>query len=151
MDFFGMDVSEGRIWNEDDFKDSHNEMPILLGSSYRNLYSIDDELIINHYNKTLTVKIIGFLKENSRVYFNNDVEFYLNKHVLLPYINYENDPTSKTDEIFQQASYFAMINGYIITDDNQSGIQNMIQRIEAIAQKHSVNYSFIGMNPHFNK
>nr|WP_216855827.1 hypothetical protein [Paenibacillus qinlingensis] len=150
LEYFGLTTIEGSTWNENDFKES-KIMPVLLGSSYRSVYSIGDETTINYYNKTLTIKITGFLKENSKLYFKNNTEFYLDKYIILPYRDY-GDPASKTDELFQQISYFAMINGYIVTDNSPSIIQNMMQRIEAIAKKTSFeNYSFIGLNPHFQK
>lgn len=150
LDYFGLVAEKGNIWNEDDFKDT-TIMPVLLGSSYKNVYSVGDETTINFYRKTFTIKIIGFLKENSKLFFNNNTEFYLDKYIVLPYRDY-GDPISKTDELFQQISYFAMVNGYIVTDNSPSQNQIMMQRIEAISKNTSFEgYSFIGMNPHFQK
>ncbi|MBP1991912.1 hypothetical protein [Paenibacillus eucommiae] len=151
LDFFGLDVSEGEIWDEQDFSDTQKIMPVLLGNSYRDVYKIGDELTINYYQKTIPIKIIGFLEPNSNVYFKNDTQFFLDRYILLPYIDYEKQPTSDIDEKFEQISYFAMINGYVVTENNPSSTQNMMQRIEAIAQKASFEYSFIGLNPHFQQ
>ncbi|MFD3260266.1 hypothetical protein ACE3MQ_16890 [Paenibacillus lentus] len=151
LDYFGLVISKGSIWNDDDFKDTNTIMPVLLGSSYQNVYSVGDETTINFYSKTFTIKVIGFLKENSKLFFNNNTEFYLDKYIILPYRDY-GDPISKTDELFQRISYFAMVNGYIVTDNSPSQNQIMMQRIEAISKNTSFEgYSFIGMNPHFQK
>nr|WP_245339263.1 hypothetical protein [Paenibacillus shirakamiensis] len=150
MNYFGLQVENGRLWNDEDFKDN-SVMPVLLGSSYQNLYKVGDETTINYYNKPLTVKIIGFLKENSKVYFNSNTEFYLNKYVILPYRDY-GIPASKTDEVFQQASYFAVANGYLVTENNALQNKLMMQRVEAISKNTSfAGYSFIGLSPHFQK
>ncbi|MCM3339389.1 hypothetical protein M3650_12260 [Paenibacillus sp. MER TA 81-3] len=152
LDFFGLVAAEGTTWSEHDFKGFEDTVPVLLGASYRNVLHIGDETTINFYNKSFNIRIIGFLKENSKLYFNNDTEFYLDKYILLPYREYDNKPTSEVDELFQQAVYFAMINGYIVTDNDPSSSQSMMQRINAIAQKSSIgSYSFIGLNPHFLK
>ncbi|SCW86788.1 hypothetical protein SAMN04487970_10831 [Paenibacillus tianmuensis] len=150
LDFFGLVTEEGKIWDDSDFKDSNEIMPVLLGSSYRNVYHIGDETTINHYQKTLTIRVIGFLKKNSKIYFNSNAEFYLDNYMVLPYRDYE-EPAAQGDELFQKASYLAMINGYAATENIPSKVQKLMQRIEAIAQKSSIEYSFIGMNPHYNK
>lgn len=150
LDYFGLVVEKGDTWDDDDFKDT-TIIPVLLGSSYKNVYSVGDETTINFYRKTFTIQIIGFLKENSKLFFNNNTEFYLDKYIVLPYRDY-GDPISKTDELFQQISYFAMVNGYIVTDNSPSQNKIMMQRIEAISKNTSFEgYSFIGMNPHFQK
>ncbi|WP_160037158.1 hypothetical protein [Paenibacillus sp. An7] len=150
MDYFGLSVEKGTIWDENEFKDN-TILPVLLGSAYQDVYSVGDETTINFYSKTFTVKIIGFLKENSKLFFNDNTEFYLDKYIILPYRDYE-DPTSETDELFQQISYFAMVNGYIVTDNSPSQNQIMMQRVEAISKNSSFGgYSFIGLNPHFQK
>lgn len=150
--FFDLVVSEGRTWSERDFKGTGDSLPVLLGASYRGIFRIGEETTINFYFKPFTIKVIGFLKENSKVYCNQDTEFYLDEHMILPYRDYENKPISKIDKIFQKASYFAMINGYIVTDNNPASTQVMMQRVDAIAKKSSIEaYSFIGGNRHFLK
>lgn len=151
IDFFNLSVSEGSLWNEKAAEDIDGTMPVILGSSYKKLYKIGDVTSINYYNKPFNVKVIGFMKENSKVYFNNNTEFYLDKYFILPYQDLGN-PVLENDELFQQISYFAMINGYVVTDNDPKKIQTAMQRIEAIAQKSGMdNYSFIGLNPHFQK
>lgn len=117
IDFFNLSVSEGSLWNEKAAEDIDGTMPVILGSSYKKLYKIGDVTSINYYNKPFNVKVIGFMKENSKVYFNNNTEFYLDKYFILPYQDLGN-PVLENDELFQQISYFAMINGYVVTDND---------------------------------
>lgn len=150
VDFFNLSVSDGSLWNEKTDKDLDGNMPVILGNSYKQIYKIGDTASINYYNKLFNVKVIGFLKENSKVYFNNNTEFYLDNYFVLPYLDFE-EPASENDEKFQQISYFAMINGYVVTDNDPEKTQTAMQRIDAIAQKSGVGYSYIGLNPHFQK
>ncbi|MGC6585006.1 ABC transporter permease [Paenibacillus sp. Dod16] len=152
LNFFNLQVSEGQLWDKDDFQNEQNEIPVLLGDTYRNYYEIGDVTKINYYNKMVNIKVVGFLNPNSKVFYQNNTEFYLDKYILLPYIEWNSKPTTLIDEKFQQASYFAMINGYVVTNNDISGNQVVMQRIEAIAQNSSFGkYSFIGLNPHFNQ
>ncbi|WP_051416832.1 hypothetical protein [Paenibacillus sp. J14] len=149
-DFFHLNTSEGTMWGEDDFSNSTNTMSVLLGSSYRKIYQLGEEISIKYYNKPQRVKVIGFLKENSKLFFNNNPEFYLDDYIIIPYREYGN-PKSEEDELFQQINYFAMINGFIVTENNTVQTQKMFQRIDAIAKQNAIDYSFIGLNPHFLK
>lgn len=150
QDFFGLASSEGRLFTDQDFKSplKSNIMPALLGSSYKNVYSIGDEINIKYYYKPITINIIGFIEENSRIYFNGDSEFFLDDHIIIPYIDYD-EPESQIDKEFQQISYLAMINGYVVTDDAPVKTEYVLQKIDAIAMKNSIEYSFIDFNPHF--
>lgn len=150
IDFFDLNVTEGILLDEEHFKYSSEVMPVLLGSSYREFYEVGDEINIIYYFKSIPVKVIGFLEENSKVYFANQPEFYLDNYILLPYIEY-NDPLTGVDEKFQQINYFARINGYVVTDDNPIATQSLFPKIDAIANKASISYSYIGMNPHFHQ
>lgn len=149
--FFNLKVVKGKAWDKKAFKDSQGILPVLLGNSYEKTYNIGDRVSIYLYEKPITIEIIGFLAADSKIYFNGNSEFYLDKQVLLPYIEYSN-PLSDIDEKFQQISYFAMINGYIATGSDSISNQKMMQSVESIAQKvGGFKYSFIGLNPNFQR
>ncbi|WP_129600108.1 hypothetical protein [Anaerophilus nitritogenes] len=151
FNFFKLDVSHGRIWTNEDFKDQGNTIPVLLGDSYKNVYEIGDELNISYIGKEINAKVIGFLKSNSKIFYNEDTEFYLDRYILLPFFKY-NDPVSKEDSNFQFFSYYMLINGYVVTDNETPKIRNMMEEIEVLSQITSFKeYSFIGANPHLKQ
>ncbi|WP_025692793.1 ABC transporter permease [Paenibacillus zanthoxyli] len=151
FEFFGVKISKGRGWNEEDFSRSTGTMPVLLGSSYQATYKVGDMTTINYYNSTIRVEVIGFVTENSKVFYSGSPEFYLDDYVILPYRDYRN-PVSDEERKFQQIVYFAMINGFVVTDNEPAAVQTAMQRVESIAKKAEIGgYSFIGLNPHFQK
>lgn len=77
QNFFNLKTSEGHLWNEGDFKNQQSEIPVLLGSEYRNYYKVGDVAQINYYNKLVKIKIIGFLESNSKVFFKIILNFIL--------------------------------------------------------------------------
>lgn len=148
-DYFRLSVSDGRTFSSADFEDNGNTIPLLVGSKYADSFSVGDCIPVIYYQKEITLKVVGILEENSIVYFNGDPEFYLDDYFVLPYIDYD-PPESEFEEWFQKIVYFAMINGYISTENNDTSSNNMMTEVEAISQKTGFyNYSFIGSNPNF--
>ncbi|AWB46854.1 hypothetical protein DCC85_07260 [Paenibacillus sp. CAA11] len=149
-DFFHLKVSEGAMLGKNDYSQSNDTMSVLLGSSYKSIFHIGQEVSIRYYNKIQKVKVIGFLEKNSKVFFNNHPEFYLDDYIVIPYREYGN-PKLDEDELYQQINYFAMINGFVVTENDTAQTEKMFQRIDTIAKKNGIEYSFIGLNPHFLK
>ena len=150
-EYFEWNIIKGRAFQKGDFHDHGNVMPVLMGSSYIDTFEVGDRLTAAYYQKEVKIEIIGFLKENTMVYFNGDPEFYLDQYIILPYINYD-APETEFDEWFQKIVYFAMINGYISISSGDVYTQNMMMELEAISEKTGFyNYSFIGSNPNIQQ
>lgn len=133
-EYFEWNIIKGRAFQKGDFHDHGNVMPVLMGSSYIDTFEVGDRLTAAYYQKEVKIEIIGFLKENTMVYFNGDPEFYLDQYIILPYINYD-APETEFDEWFQKIVYFAMINGYISISSGDVYTQNMMMELEAISEK----------------
>lgn len=147
IEFFGLQVSEGRLWGDEDFK-YDGYIPILLGDSYRDIFEIGEKIEIGYFGRKFDGKIIGFLKDNSKVLGNGNIEETLDQYIVLPHIDFE-APLDNDDRIFQDVVYFMMLEGYIVTEDNQEEIQKMKDKVELIAQESGfTEYFFMGSNPH---
>lgn len=146
-DFFDLKVSEGRVWNNSDFK-YNGYIPILLGSNYKKIFNIGDKIEIGYFGTKFNAEIIGFIKEDSSVLGNGNIQMYLNEYILLPHINFE-DPSDSVSRDFQEVVYFMMLEGYIVTEDNIASIQNMKDKVEILSQESGfIEYFFIGANPY---
>lgn len=151
FEYFDLNVIKGRLFQPDDFDDTGNMLPVLMGSSYMDIFEVGDQLPAAYHQKKVTLEIIGFLHENTMIYFNGDSEFYLDQYIILPYINY-NAPTTEFDDWFQKIVYFAMINGYIAISPGDSSTRSMMMELETISEKTGFyNYSFIGSNPNIQQ
>ncbi len=149
--YFELNVIEGRAFQQGDFDDNGNVMPVLMGSSYMNAFEVGDRLPATYYQKEVELEIIGFLRENTMIYYNGNYEFYLDQYIILPYIHYD-APQTESDESFQEIVYFAMINGYISISSGDAHTQDMMAEMEAIAEKTGFyNYVFIGSNPNLQQ
>jgi len=149
--YFELNVIEGRAFQQGDFDDNGNVMPVLMGSSYMNAFEVGDRLPATYYQREVELEIIGFLRENTMIYYNGNYEFYLDQYIILPYIHYD-APQTESDESFQEIVYFAMINGYISISSGDAHTQDMMAEMEAIAEKTGFyNYVFIGYNPNLQQ
>lgn len=149
--YFELNVIEGRAFQQGDFDDNGNVMPVLMGNSYMNIFEVGDRLPATYYQREVELEIIGFLRENTMIYYNGNYEFYLDQYIILPYIHY-NAPQTESDESFQEIVYFAMINGYISISSGDAHTQDMMAEMEAIAEKTGFyNYVFIGSNPNLQQ
>lgn len=150
-EYFKLNVIKGRTFQQGDFDDTGNVLPVLMGSSYMDIFEVGDQLPATYYQKEVVLEIIGFLHENTMIYFNGDSEFYLDQYIIIPYINY-NAPETEFDDWFQKIVYFAMINGYISISPGDSFTRNMMMELETISEKTGFyNYNFIGSNPNIQQ
>lgn len=149
--YFGIEVSHGSSWTSRDFVDSDRLMPILLGNSYCETYKTGDIVPVKFHTQNIKAEIKGCIKANEKVFYMGETEFYLNDYILMPYRSY-GEPKNSEEDFFQKISYLSMINGYLITEDNSSAIRDMMDYISILSDRsNSIEYSFVGMNPHFQK
>lgn len=151
-EYFNLSAVKGRAFQQSDFEDNGGVLPVLLGYNYISIFEVGDRLKATYYQKDVELEVIGFLQENSPVYYNGDPEFYLEQYIVLPYTNY-NAPETDFDEWFQKIVYFAMINGYISISSGEANFtQDMMMELEAISDKTGFyNYIFIGSNPNIQQ
>lgn len=146
QDFFNLQAEKGRLFSEKDFNDNET-IPILVGNNLIDVFSIGEQFHAFYYNKKVKLEIIGILSPNTFVYFNGDPEFYIDNYIIMPYIDYK-APLTKDDEEFQKIVYFAMINGYLVSDVGSKYSVNVHNELETISQDSGFdNYLFIGSNP----
>lgn len=147
FDFFNLEVIDGRAWNNNDFE--YNEyIPLLLGSNYKSIFNVGDKIEIGYFGTKFNAEIIGFIKEESKVLGNGNIELYLNEYIVLPHMNFENY-TKYASRDFQEIVYFMMLEGYVVTEDNIESIQNMKDKVEIFSQESGfIEYFFLGANPH---
>lgn len=147
ISYFGLGAASGRIWQNADFAEPAGSIPVLLGANYTGTFQLGEKVKVRYYQKIMDAQVVGFLHPNSKVFYFNDPEFYLDDYFIMPYVNWGN-PVSAADSIFQKICYFAMVNRFVITEKNELAVQRMMQSIDIISQEAGgFQYSFVGMNP----
>lgn len=145
--YFNLDVESGRNFDMIDFEDD-NTMNVILGAAYKGYYQLGDIISLCYYSeKSISVRVIGFLESSSKIYYQEKADHLLDNYIIMPYINYTN-PEDMEEEKVQKRIYFAMINGYLITDNAEIKIQKVMNSVSLIAKEYNIKYTFLGLNRH---
>jgi len=152
QDYFNLYAEQGRCFTSSDFIDTKNNIiPVLIGNKYKKNISVGDKFKAIYYQQNVILRVIGILPQNTCVYYNGDIEFSLDDHIIIPYINYD-DPLTELDDWFQKIVYFAMINGFISIESDDGSANAMKIELESIANETGFyNYGFIGSNPNIQQ
>ena len=84
-----IELSSGSWFKTEDFNVSSPDnivLPVLLGSAYKDICKTGDKIENAHpaVSKAVTLSVIGFLKENSYFYDNNNEKTILNRYMVIP-------------------------------------------------------------------
>lgn len=130
IDSFDLKLLEGNLFQKDDYIYNNNKsIPIILGSDYQSIYKIGDEVEIDYIMKSLKGRVVGILKPNSVLPVRENIEFYLDKHIILPSFSIEQAPINKDDSTFQKRHYLQLINGQIFTEKGSLQVRKLIDEI----------------------
>lgn len=114
-------------WKYIDYK-NNSKVPIILGSDYKGIYKLGNIISGNLYGKQFEFEVVGFLKENSYIYYKNSPEFYLDRYIIIPY-PVKLWKVDKEDFSFEGILYFAMINSDLVTNINHNLFIEEVKRI----------------------
>lgn len=88
---FGLEIENGRPFNDGEFTHENNIMPIILGFEYSNIYNLGDVIeYASSNNEIKEAKVIGFLKENFYLLYKIDYDdkfVKLDNAILTPYVD----------------------------------------------------------------
>lgn len=98
---FDINVSEGVGFDKDDYIYSKDKnIPILLGSAYKDVFSIGETFSCNYLFEDVNCEVIGFVDENSFFYENDDEEFIsCERYIIMPAMYTETDAPSEFDKL----------------------------------------------------
>jgi len=105
---FKLKCAKGRLFSDEDFKDTGDEIPLLLGYDFQKYYNVGD--VITDY-RNQRYKVVGFL-EKSSFYINplrSNQIYWLDRAFVVPIQPNKIEETSEYDS--------AICSTFIITDD----------------------------------
>ena len=129
-----LELEKGRWPTEEEYivSDKSNiVLPVVLGSEYSDLYEIGDCIENGHIatEEVVTFKVVGFLKEGSWFYDNNNEKVTMDRYILVPSVEisdqYVNNPdTGEEYDTFYQLAYASLkiMNARIICDVSEAEI-----------------------------
>lgn len=142
FDFYKIKLSHGENLPWENISYNNDEIPVLLGSEYSNLYNLGDSIAGKYYFRDINMIVKGFIAPNTFINYNGTPEFYLDQYLIVPYpatCKY----VDKNNFEFEGILYFAMINGRLSTTLPKD---ELIYEIKLISHKTQFEeFSIIGL------
>lgn len=109
--------------------DKVKTIPVLAGSSYKGTLSLNGTMDIEYLNKPFSLKIIGFLEEDS--YYVGDTLVYLDNALVMP----APIPSEEQNSKFDKRRLLDLMNGTIMSEDV---FENVYQKAEEVFQSNDL-------------
>ncbi|UPW83054.1 ABC transporter permease [Lysinibacillus sp. Ag94] len=130
LNTFDVELEQGRKFQTEDFLYTDNKViPIILGSDYKSLYKIGDKLKIEYIFKEMEAEVVGILKSDTILPVRENIEFYTDKHIIMPSLILEQEPLNEDDKTFQRRQYLQLINGQVFTEKDTLQVRKIINDI----------------------
>lgn len=124
---------DGRLFDEEDFGeglyDGKHSIPVLLGSQYKGLFSLNDTFRAGYLNESFSFQVIGFLEEDSYLY-QRTIQYLDNSIVMPVAVPKKAEPTS-----FHKKQLLDILNGAFESSENYDQVK---QEVSSVFQKHGL-------------
>lgn len=135
QDYYDFKISEGRLFNDDDFIDK-SAIPVILGAGYRDYYNIGDKFEAEYLYIQKKYEVIGFLEANTAITVQGDITF-LDRYIISPSIISDSYPMTEEELFYQAASYVEKIEGSVVLTEEYS-LAEFTAFIEQLTNKYSM-------------
>lgn len=134
---FDLSLLEGRKFSTNEYEDTSNTLPVILGYNFKKFLKLGDELKIFSENPEQRIKVIGFLKKDS--YLPQYIGSSLDPQDKI--INLNNIILTTTKYIDINSLYPLLLqNSYLFVDNNISDLKiiDIKSKIKTIFLRHGV-------------
>lgn len=139
-DFFTLEnqLADGRGFETNDFIFDDKTIPAILGNEYSGLVNIGGTFKFNYLSKNISVKVIGFLRQDTSIMLNNNI-YFLDKYIIIPSLDVNFVPEDMEDKRFQNILYSLKNWGYIKINDGED-FYDYKNRVDEISNKLGLKY-----------
>ncbi|WP_251711967.1 hypothetical protein [Lactococcus ileimucosae] len=142
--FFNLSVKKGTTIDWDTVNYDSGVLPILLGSDYNGVYNVGDIIEGSLYFKKYQFEVVGILRENSSLFYQNNRNTFIDNYFIIPYPPKLPKVTEK-DKEFYGILNFAMINGNIAVSRDMTGTE-LLNKLHDISLKSNFShYTLLSM------
>ncbi len=146
-------ILDGSNFETEDFYilNSDDEISVLLGYDYQDIYNIGDKITLYLHDKELSLNVIGFLEQGSSFsteYIEpNDMQGIgnsstnLDTRIILPFYNILYTPTDPVDAFYQKIFYLQKNEGYIALTDDIKGAENIEFELNALVENQYLEFT----------
>lgn len=120
---FNIKCSEGNLFKKEDYSTENTVLPVLLGYSYIEYWSVGDSISLSYLGSNFECKVVGFLEEGS--FFNDGKNLEsLDKYIILPSL--EAKDIYSEDVSFMMKLYLDKCSGFISTALTEQELQMVV-------------------------
>lgn len=113
---FGLEVKDGNTFSDDDMKyTSGKYIPVIVGSDYADILKVGDLLKGVYIQNEFTYEVIGVLSKGANINLGGH-EVSLDRYLVMPSFDIEEDPTNAEDDMFQVRHYANKLSGKLHYD-----------------------------------
>ncbi|MCQ2523850.1 MAG: hypothetical protein MJ123_05865 [Lachnospiraceae bacterium] len=127
VDYYRLKCQKGSFWDDGNNK---SFLPIVLGSDYKDIFSIGD--IVDGYSPfdgEIKYIVNGFLEKGAFCMYHGSVK-NLDRYVVAPLIKLSNEKSDEENDAFQDRIYHLFkVNGVIISKDSLQRVDEVIKEI----------------------
>lgn len=144
FDFYSLQtVNNSKVdWGKIDFESG--KIPVILGSEYKNYYSVGDTITVYYLAKFFELEVKDFFVDNTFLFFKGNAQAYLDNYIVVPYPEKLN--MKESSDIYYPQLYFEMINGDIVVN-NTTSVETLTYYLNEISNISGFKqYSLLGFN-----
>ena len=142
--FFNLSVNKGKTIDWETVNYDSGVLPILLGSDYNGVYDVGESIDGSLYFKKYQFKVVGVLRENSSIFYQNNRNTFIDNHFIIPYPP-KLPETAERDKEFSGILNFAMINGNIAAPREMSGTELLNKLHDVSLKSNFSHYTLLSM------
>lgn len=135
QDYYDFKVTDGRLFNDDDFEDNQI-IPVILGAEYKDYYEVGDRFSAEYLFEPKDYEVIGFLEEDTAVISQGGI-IYLDRYMISPSIIMDEPPTTWDELMYQAYAYEEKIEGDAVLTENYS-LAEFTADIEQLTNRYSM-------------
>jgi len=131
FNFFQLNLVDEVFFNWEEVEPLSEYIPIILGYDYLNDFHVGEIFEGIFYFREVNFIVTGFLEANSSIFFQNNAEFYLDSHIIVPFPHrlIENNYLDSEEKFYFGILYTAMINGNVATRLSTLELDNLFESI----------------------
>ena len=137
---YSLNIGSGELFSNEDFLQTNDNLPLLLGNDFKDYYSVGDTIPLRHYGETWNGVVKGFLKENEQI-VQDSMIYHLDDYVLVPSFDSTTMLTGFTEE-YQKRMHHSKMEGYVILN-NKEGYKKAKKEIEDLSDKYNLSYQLL--------
>ena len=135
---YDLSLSEGSEFEDIDYILTEKKLPLILGSEFKDYYSLGDEIPLVYFFEEWTGVVKGFLEEDE-VIKQDWNEYLLNKTILVPSFR---EVSEELGIDLQKRLYYAQLEGYVLLED-KSDYSKASKEIKKLSQKYNLPYELL--------